>query len=444
MKTMNTKYTYFAKRIFFLLFTLIIGGGSALGVTWTWTASKVNELGSNTSNAITLNGKEWTTNRSSGTNQNQLQSGCIQIGAKDAAQTITLNSSAFTGKILSVAVECASYYSYHSVSISVGGTSYLSATSTPRWTTVDIKTGTGESSGEIQISFTKNNSSARALYLKSITIEYDESSVEDDEPVSSCGWVATDINNLSSTDLVVITMTNSTGTTYAMSNNNGTGSAPAAVEVEVDGTSLTSEITENIKWNVGGSNDAYTFYPNGDASKWLYATTTNNGVRVGTNANKTSRYIGVYNSQDWRCYTTVHDNIKNQTLKFYKYVPCGPTETTITLHPNGGTPNENQEITTEEESYTLPECPFSRTGYTFDGWATSANGSVIYENKETIENLNGTAVNLYAKWTPIQYAITYNLNGGTNHVSNPAKYTIETSTITLQAPTKTGYTFGGW
>ena len=123
---------------------------------------------------------------------------------------------------------------------------------------------------------------------------------------------------------------------------------------------------------------------------------------------------------------------------------CGPTETTITLHPNGGTPNENQEITTEEESYTLPECPFSRTGYTFDGWATSANDNVIYENKETIENLNGTAVNLNAKWTPIQYDITYNLNGGTNHASNPAKYTIETSAITLQAPTKTGYTFGGW
>ena len=123
---------------------------------------------------------------------------------------------------------------------------------------------------------------------------------------------------------------------------------------------------------------------------------------------------------------------------------CGPTETTITLHPNGGTPNEEQEITTEEESYTLPECPFSRTGYTFDGWATSANGNVIYENKETIENLNGTAVNLYAKWTPIQYDITYNLYGGTNHASNPAKYTIETSAITLQAPTKTGYTFGGW
>ena len=44
----------------------------------------------------------------------------------------------------------------------------------------------------------------------------------------------------------------------------------------------------------------------------------------------------------------------------------------------------------------------------------------------------------------ITYSITYNLNGGTNASSNPTKYTIETATITLAAPTKTGYTFGGW
>ena len=458
MKTLHTIYTNFAKRVFFLLFTLIIGGGSVLGAKWTWTASNVNELGSNTSNAITLNGKEWITNRSSGTNQGQLQSGCIQIGANGAAQTITLRSSAFIGKILSVAVECASYQSYHSVSISVGGTSYLSATPTPKWTTVDIKKGTGESSGEIQISFSKNNNSARALYLKSITIEYDESFVEDDEPVYSCGWIATDINNISSTDLVVITMTNSSGT-YAMSNDKGTSAAPSAKQVTVLDNILDCDIDDNIKWNVSNNNGTLTIYPNGTTDKWLYCTNTNNGVKVGTGDAKQftlksgylyedgttdARYIGVYNSQDWRCYTSINSNIEDQTLKFYKYVPCGPTETTITLHPNGGTPNEEQEITTEEESYTLPECPFSRTGYTFDGWATSANGSVIYENEKTIENLNGTAVNLYAKWTPIQYDITYNLNGGTNHASNPANYTIETSTITLQAPTKTGYTFGGW
>ncbi len=70
------------------------------------------------------------------------------------------------------------------------------------------------------------------------------------------------------------------------------------------------------------------------SATWLYCTATNNGVRVGTNDNKvftvsnqgylvnsgTSRYIGVYNSQDWRCYTSINNNIQNQTFTYYKYV----------------------------------------------------------------------------------------------------------------------------
>lgn len=153
---------------------------------------------------------------------------------------------------------------------------------------------------------------------------------------SACGWVETDINDIQSSNIVVITMTNSDGT-YAMSNDNGTSSAPATVDVEVDGTSLTSEITDDIKWNVSNDNGTLTIYPNGKNDTWLYCNNTNNGVRVGTDDNKTfkidatlgylfhngtSRYIGVYNSQDWRCYTEMHSNISNQTLKFYKYVEC--------------------------------------------------------------------------------------------------------------------------
>jgi uncharacterized repeat protein (TIGR02543 family) len=43
-----------------------------------------------------------------------------------------------------------------------------------------------------------------------------------------------------------------------------------------------------------------------------------------------------------------------------------------------------------------------------------------------------------------EYEITYNLNGGTNAASNPAKYTEGSATITLADPTKTGYKFAGW
>ena len=53
-------------------------------------------------------------------------------------------------------------------------------------------------------------------------------------------------------------------------------------------------------------------------------------------------------------------------------------------------------------------------------------------------------VTLWTICIPIDYSITYNLNGGTNHPGNPATYNIESTTITLQEPSKTKYIFGGW
>ena len=43
-----------------------------------------------------------------------------------------------------------------------------------------------------------------------------------------------------------------------------------------------------------------------------------------------------------------------------------------------------------------------------------------------------------------EYAITYHLDGGSNHADNPAKYTVETETIALKDAKRTGYAFMGW
>ena len=100
------------------------------------------------------------------------------------------------------------------------------------------------------------------------------------------------------------------------------------------------------------------------------------------------------------------------------------------------------------KSYTLKKNTFKRTGYTFVGWNTKADGSgTAYSDKASVKNLtgtNGSTVTLYAQWKPIQYAVTYNLNGGTNDSSNPKKYTAQSATITLKKPTKEGYKFVGW
>ena len=47
-------------------------------------------------------------------------------------------------------------------------------------------------------------------------------------------------------------------------------------------------------------------------------------------------------------------------------------------------------------------------------------------------------------YTPVNYTISYTLNGGSISGTYPTSYTIETNTFTLKNPTRTGYTFTGW
>ena len=81
-----------------------------------------------------------------------------------------------------------------------------------------------------------------------------------------------------------------------------------------------------------------------------------------------------------------------------------------------------------------------REGYSFLGWYESASASDPYD----ASTMPDRDVTLYAKWTRINYTITYNLDGGTNNSANPATYTVESPDIVLASPTKNGYEFQGW
>ena len=100
----------------------------------------------------------------------------------------------------------------------------------------------------------------------------------------------------------------------------------------------------------------------------------------------------------------------------------------------------------------LPACGFSKTGYDFANWtadvavvveaATITAGDAI-NDAVTLQNIRSN-ISLTAVWNPITYNLTYEgLEEATN--SNPASYTIETTTISLANPgSRTGYTFTGW
>ncbi len=166
-----------------------------------------------------------------------------------------------------------------------------------------------------------------------------------DEPTPSdeTYWVETAPSDLKSGDIVAIVDVTSS---MAMPNNNGTASQPKTAEVTLssDKAQITSDVADTLQWVVTvNSETTAPSYQFGVANTedFLYCTNSNNGVRVGTNANNvftiydnngtnfllnsgTSRYLGVYNNQDWRCYTSINTNIQGCVTKFYKKSDTAP------------------------------------------------------------------------------------------------------------------------
>lgn len=112
---------------------------------------------------------------------------------------------------------------------------------------------------------------------------------------------------------------------------------------------------------------------------------------------------------------------------------------------NAGTKNpaSNPAIYNIEDSVSL-ETATDSTGYAFAGWFTDATFNDTVNSPAIAQGSMGDTA-FYAKWDIISYNITYHNIGTKNSPSNPANYTIETSSITLAAPTdSTGFSFGGW
>lgn len=153
-------------------------------------------------------------------------------------------------------------------------------------------------------------------------------------------WIKTSPADLTTGDVVVIVDLYSG---RAMSNDNGTSSAPTATKVSFndDKSQITGTVAENLQWTVSITDNNYQFFATDET--WLYCTNSNNGLRVGTNSgnrlfsiksvnvnnidrdflfsNSQERYIGVYNDQDWRSYTTSPssgNNIRNTQTAFFK------------------------------------------------------------------------------------------------------------------------------
>ena len=138
--------------------------------------------------------------------------------------------------------------------------------------------------------------------------------------------------------------------------------------------------------------------------------------------------------------TQVTEIIQGSTGNITLYAKWELESYTITYELEGGTnaPENPASYNVVTETITLKD-PV-KPGYTFGGWYK--DGEFTTQVTEITQGTTGN-ITLYAKWEPVSYTITYvNVDGATNE--NPASYNVETETITLKDPVKTGYTFAGW
>lgn len=120
---------------------------------------------------------------------------------------------------------------------------------------------------------------------------------------------------------------------------------------------------------------------------------------------------------------------------------------TITFDKNGGN-GEMAPLLAISNSVKLTKNRFYRDGYTFIGWSTTPQGSVIYGDEETI-SINKD-MKFYAVWqsestgTESYYTITFNSNGGIGSMENQSVLQGKRVQVNLNEFYYNGYNFTGW
>ena len=186
------------------------------------------------------------------------------------------------------------------------------------------------------------------------------------------------------------------------------------IETEVVG----GTISENIYNIQDGENKTIEYAPTND-TKYLKSIEID-GTEIEITPDAMNQYT----------FSNITENHKIKVVYEDKYI--------VTYDANGGTPTPNTEYVLPNNKATEPTTDPIKTGYTFEGWRKERETELFDYNTEITEDID-----LEAKWTPIEYNITYVLNGGTNDDDNPSKYTIE-DTIDFQPATREGYDFIGW
>ena len=142
-----------------------------------------------------------------------------------------------------------------------------------------------------------------------------------------------------------------------------------------------------------------------------------------TAATKEQLLPGTYNWV-WDAAADLPKDFKCDRVTVTGTADISPFPYSVKFNANGGTGTMSNESFTYGTAKALTANAFKRTGYTFQGWATSASGSKVYNDKQSVSNLtqtSGAVVNLYAVWKSALYMVI-DLSSGASSSSYPVSY----------------------
>ncbi|QSO51241.1 InlB B-repeat-containing protein [Alicyclobacillus curvatus] len=125
---------------------------------------------------------------------------------------------------------------------------------------------------------------------------------------------------------------------------------------------------------------------------------------------------------------------------FLSYDGNGSTSGSV---PSGSNPAYNTTVTVAGNTGNL-----QKTGYTFTGWNTKADGSGTSYSTASTLTMGTSNITLYAQWTVNTYSLSYDGNGSTSGSVPSGSNPTYNTTVTVAGNTgnlqRKGYTFAGW
>ena len=391
----------------------------------TWTANGVQAL-SNVS--WTLNNEGSSYFGYDGTKGQQVGSG------SDPATSISLTTSGFASatKITAVRVSTSGAKDVSAkVSVKVGSTSYMCNSSTNPVTITATNTQyafTGSSTGNITISWTQTSS--KALYFKTIEVEYQTTSGSETtstiyyHSTPDCGTPAQELDAPSNLQETITCQ----GVTLAWGA--VTGATKYELETTVDSKTTTLYPTNNSSdLTTGANGKTYTWKVKavGDGVNYLDSEyseertfTTNYTISyeedggeavedgcgkalpnpLPTTTKTDFNFVGWYTDNELTIEAVAGATITQNTTLYAKWEEI-PTTCTITYDANDGTgtaPTDNTEYTNGATVTVVGNYgKLTKDGYAFTGWNTAADGTgTPYKNGDTFTITGNTT--LYAQW----------------------------------------------